>query len=227
MNKRSSSSEDNLVYTHISAFDLDHTLFNDNSTFRFGLYLCHKRILPFSALFFIVFTYVRHLLGFLSIAEVHKKAYHQLVHGFSEQEVAECVEEFLRHSFNGLIYQPALKKLEQAQSAGHLTVILSSSPEFIVGPIAKRLNVPCWKATTYAIDKDRRFCHISQAIESADKVNFINELCGHYHCQKENITAYSDNYLDLPFLLAAGKAVGVNPDRKLAAFCRRNNWQII
>lgn len=212
---------------NISAFDLDHTLISDNSSFRFGLYLCRKRLLPLSALFFILLCYARHSLGLLSIAEMHRKAFQRLFRGRSQELIKQQAEEFLQASFNKLLYLPALEKLKQAQEAGHLTVILSSSPEFIVGPIASRLNVSCWLGTKYAVDKDHHFCHIAHTILSEDKVKFIDELCHQYKCQRHDVTAYSDSHLDLPFLLAAGTAVGVNPDRKLSAFCRQRCWQVI
>lgn len=137
------------------------------------------------------------------------------------------MEEFLSQYFDDLIYQPAMEQLKRAQKEGHLTVILSSSPDFLVEPIAQRLGVNLWKSTQYAIDKDGLFCKIAELMLGEDKACFITSLQMQKGSLRQDVSAYSDSYLDLPFLLAAGTAIGVNPDRKLRAICHTKHWRVI
>jgi HAD superfamily phosphoserine phosphatase-like hydrolase len=208
----------------ISAFDLDHTLLNANSSFRFGLYLCQNKHLPLSSWFFIILCHLRHSLGLLSVTKLHETAFRRLFQGRSEPLIQKWVNEFLDKYLALLLYDPAVQRLKEAQKQGHLTVILSSSPGFLVEPIAKRLGVPLWKATKYAVDKDRCFCHIAHLMLGANKAKVIAQLRKR---NKGKVTAYSDSHLDLPLLLAADYAIGVNPNRRLLAICQRNQWPVI
>jgi HAD superfamily hydrolase (TIGR01490 family) len=211
----------------ISVFDLDHTLLKDNSSFQFGLFLYRKSYLPIWALLFIFSCNLLHLMGVLSISKLHEVAFKRLFHGRSETTVKQWVQKFLSENLEKLFYLPALERLKNAQQEGHLTAILSSSPHFLVGPIASYLNVSLWRSTKYAVDKDRCFCQISFLMLGENKASFIKKLRQRYERDKGRITAYSDSHLDLPFLLAADVAVGVNPTRKLRSICLQNHWPVI
>jgi phosphoserine phosphatase len=114
-----------------------------------------------------------------------------------------------------------------AQQCGHYTVILSSSPDFLIKPIADKLRVDAWESTSYAVDKDHRFCDISRLMQGADKAVILEEIRQQHGVAPQNVIAYSDSHLDLPFLQAAGRAVAVNPNRKLKAACRLHGWKVI
>ena len=211
----------------ISAFDLDHTLFSENSSYRFGRYLYSKKLVPFSSLAFIIGCNIRYKLGLLSIVKLHQSAFGRLFHGQLSSVVKQWAIDFLDENFEKLLYLPAIEKLMSAQNAGHVTGILSSTPDFLVEPIAKRLNVSFWDATRYAVDKDSRFCHIDKLMLGSDKAIVLQELGNQYGITRHEMYAYSDSDLDLPFLFAAGHACGVNPNRKLRSICHENDWLII
>lgn len=212
---------------YISAFDLDYTLFSENSSYCFGRYLCSKKFMSLFALGFIIGCNIRHATGLLPIEKLHETAFNRLFKGRLADVVKNWASDFLNEHFEKLLYSPALEKLKLAQAAGHLTLILSSTPDFLVEPIAKKLNVSDWKATQYAVDKDQKFCHIHQLILGRNKASILEELSSQYEVPKQNIYAYSDSDLDLPFLMAAGTAIGVNPNKKLRSICREKNWPII
>lgn len=211
----------------ISAFDLDHTLLADNSSYSFLRYLYKEQHLSLGSLGFIIGSNLRYQAGLLSIPQLHKKAFDRLFKGRSSIFIKERVDDFLQENFERLLYLPAIEKLKLAQEAGHLTVILSSTPNFLVEPIAKKLKVTGWYATEYAIDIDNKFCRIAKLMLGEGKASILHELGALYNVPNNQIHAYSDSHHDLPFLMAAGKAYGVNPNRKLRSICRKNNWSII
>lgn len=211
----------------ISAFDLDNTLLSDNSSYRFCLSLCFNKHLPYNSLAFIFACNLRYSLGLLNIEKLHESAFNQLFYNRSASLVKQWAEEFIEEKYDALLYPPAVEKLMLAQKAGHLAVILSSSPSFLVEPIAKRLNVPVWHATEYAVDKDQKFCQISKLMLGEDKALILEKLSQQHEIEKERTYAYSDSHLDLPFLMAAGSAFGVQPNKKLRNICRQKNWPII
>lgn len=213
--------------TSLSAFDLDHTLLKVNSSFSFGKYLYQQKHIPLSAFLFIIRSSIYYNLGLLSITTLHQRAFKRLFYGKSVPTVELWVSSFLDKHLEGLFYSPAIKALQNAQKDGHITAIISSSPQFIVEPIAKRLGLTLCLATEYAIDKDNRFCEIASLMLGEDKAHFLSSFINEQNINKNKVIAYSDSILDLPFLLAAGSAVAVNPDRKLRLFCLKNKWPII
>lgn len=211
----------------IAAFDLDKTLLKDNSSYRFARFLYRKKYLSFFSLLFIIFNKLLYELGFLSLSRLHHLAFNVLFRGYSLLVIQRCVTDFLKEEFDLLIYEPVLKKLKQAQDNGDIVVILSSSPTFLVEPIAALFGVTECKATQYAIDKDQKFCHIAYLMLGDDKANFIEVLQRKHNFARSGVVAYSDSIDDLPFLLIAGVAIGVNPDKKLRSYCLSHQWPII
>jgi HAD superfamily phosphoserine phosphatase-like hydrolase len=215
------------MHMDISAFDLDKTLLIDNSSYRFGLSLCRKKYLPYKSLAFILSCQLKYSIGLLSIENLHKSAFNNLFCNRSSLLFKQWAIDFVEEQLDSLLYLPAIEKLKAIQKAGHLTAILSSSPDFIVGPIAQKLNVPIWHATEYSVDKDQNFCQILRLMLGEDKALILEKLSRQHGIKKENLHAYSDSHLDLPFLMAAGSAFGVQPNRKLRSICRLKNWPII
>jgi HAD superfamily hydrolase (TIGR01490 family) len=211
----------------ISAFDLDHTLLSDNSSYRFGCYLYRKNKISLRALAFIIGCNIGHQCGFLSLPQLHEIAFNRLFLGWDAPAVKRWALDFLDESLDPMLYIPAVTQLKQAQAAGHLTVLLSSSPDFLVEPIAKRLDLSLWEATRYAVDKDQRFCQIDQLMLGEDKANVLKDLKERYQVSSQETYAYSDSHHDLPFLTSAGVPCAVNPNRQLRAVCRRNGWKVI
>lgn len=211
----------------VSIFDLDKTLLKVNCSFKFGAYLYKKGQFSFLCMLHHVFCYTMHRLGLLSIPDLHQKIFNRLFRNSSLTDIETLAQSFVALSFTEMLYLPAVKKLQEAQQQGHYTVILSSSPSFLVKLIAERFNVNEWGATHYAVDSDQRFTFISQWMLSDDKANYIKDLIQRLKIEKKQITAYSDSALDLSFLKAAGVAVAVNPDRTLLSISKENQWTVI
>lgn len=213
--------------THISAFDLDHTLINANCSFRFGQFLYQHH--GFSVLTMLQLTsfYALHKLGAISIPTLQHKIFNKLFLGFFSNIIKIQTSIFLDQHLEKMLYAPALEKLRTAQQFGHYTLILSSSPNFLVSQIADRLGVHDWASTEYAIDQDQRFCSIAKFMLGVDKANYLTNLAHRLKMERCQITAYSDCIQDLPLLRAAGHPIGVNPDRALRSICRQNNWMIL
>lgn len=134
---------------------------------------------------------------------------------------------FLDRYLEGLLYQPAVQRLQEAIQRGDFTMILSSGPDFLVDAIAVRLKVSCSGATHYEVDSEQRFSDLSSKIEGEEKAVHVVALAYQLGIPRDRISAYTDSYLDLPLLLQAGKAVAVRPDRRLRRLSLRNEWEIL
>lgn len=208
-------------------FDLDHTLIRGNCSFYFGVYLFQQNVLSFGRMLRLSSLYMLFKMGFVSMKKLHEATFNQFFCGLSASTVDFHASQFLSKKLNELIYRPAFSMLQDAKEKGYYTAILSSSPDFLVEKIASILGVDTWDSTIYQKNKLNHFSHIAKLMEGKQKAQILLQLIQDLHISKEDVTAYTDSYLDLPFLQAAGHPIGVNPDRRLKALCRRSQWPMI
>lgn len=216
-----------MSWSHLVAFDLDRTIVSDNCSLGFCRYLVAKNILPYSSLFYSFICYVKHIFFGMSLTALHSKIFDHLLRGRSLEVLEASVEPFLQEYLSAQIYFPVMAQLRLAQHLGYYTLILSSSPSFLVEKIAQCLNVDEWRATQYAVDNERKLCHITKIMQGEEKASCVQEIASKLSIAKDKITAYSDSFLDLPLLLSAGAPVAVNPDRKLRRFSKLHQWSIL
>jgi HAD superfamily hydrolase (TIGR01490 family) len=214
-------------WSHLTVFDLDRTIVADNCSFDFCRYLVSKKVLPFYSLVFSLFYYIKHLFFGMSLSDLHNKIFKHLLRGKSLEKLEENVGPFLQGYLFSQIYPPVLAELRLAQHLGYYTLILSNSPSFLVERIAQLLGVNEWRATQYAVDKEKNLCHISSIMQGEEKASCVQEIAAKLSIDKEKITAYSDSFLDLPLLMTAGTPIAVNPDRKLRRFSEQHQWFIL
>lgn len=210
----------------ISAFDLDHTLINVNSSYLFGTILYEKKQLSFTKAAYLLGMYALHKARIISIATLHATVFKSLFHGKHISYVQSLLPEFL-HRLKPHFNTPVLERLQKAKADGHHVLILSSSPNLLVGAIAESLGVCVWDATHYEVDKDQKFCKITHIMEGESKAKNLILFSAKMRVDLEKITAYSDSSLDLPFMEVAGIPIGVNPDRALRKMCHLYGWEII
>lgn len=208
----------------IHAFDLDNTLIAANCSFKFGQFLYSRRYFSTFTMLKLVSAYALHQAGLLSITALHHYNFRHLFLGKLAAPIHQYAAQFAETLDP---YAPCFKSLLSAQEKNFHTLILSSSPDFIVQPIAKRLGVTQSFATHYEIDKDYRFCNISSIMLGDLKAETVIHYANENNIPLAGLTAYSDSHLDLPFLESAAHPIGVNPDKRLRRICVKQNWPII
>ncbi|MFI5343513.1 MAG: HAD family hydrolase [Chlamydiales bacterium] len=211
----------------ISVFDLDHTLLKVNSSYQFGLYLYRNKILSAASLLLCLSHYACHKWFGLSLEKLHGHVFNAFFRGRSLCEIQQWAHDFIQRELDLLIYAPAIQRLHLARQQGDYTVILSSSPDFLVGPIAHHFEVSDWRATQYTEDSEGKLASLSHIVEGKDKARYVKALANRLGIALSSVTVYSDSYLDLPVLEIAGKAVGVSPDKSLKKVCQANEWEIL
>ncbi len=162
----------------------------------------------------------------MSLKELHYKCFKNFLKGKKWDTLLSHVETFLDCNLNKMLNPSIIHYMKKAQREGHYTMILSSSPSFLVEPIAKRLGVSDWKATEYHIEQGR-VGKISSLILGEEKATCIIEAAKRWGIDSQKIIAFSDSCCDLPFLRSAGRAIAVNPDRTLKKHCKKFGWEII
>ncbi|NGX59907.1 MAG: putative hydrolase [Chlamydiae bacterium] len=211
----------------ISAFDLDRTLVQGNSSVSFCLYLYRQGALPFSIVLQSAFYSVRHRFLGMTLVELHHNVFNKILRGKPLELLEKYVDKFAHEYLEESLYLPAVMRLRRAQRQGHYTMILSNAPSFLVERFARILGVNSFHATEYLVDENNCFQKIKRILEGKDKAQLIRNMAKKMGVFLEEVTTYSDSVLDLEFLETAGNPIAVNPDKKLRAISLKNQWRII
>lgn len=211
----------------IHVFDLDRTLIVSNCSVSFCKYLVSRKIVASSLLAHCAIYYFRHIFLNMSLSDLHAHVFDCFLKGRSLASLEQEVDGFIRSHLERALYMPALCELKRAQHLGYYTLILSSSPNFLVKKIAQFLGVANCRGTEYGIDKDQKLCDIASIMQGEEKAHCVLKIADELGVLPSEITAYSDSMWDLPLLLASGTPIAVHPDRKLRAYSLKAKWKII
>ena len=211
----------------LAIFDLDRTLVRGSSLAVLGRVLVRDGAVPAGPV-------VRDLLRHRSFARRGETAGE--VHGLvgrllalaAGREVAPLVAALERaavlverEAFDG-----ARELLAAHRAAGDLVVIVSASPQELVGAVGRRLGADLAVGTRAEVIDGRitgrldgPFCH------GPGKLICLRAVLGPVGLDRS--VAYSDSASDLPLLRACAAAVAVNPDRHLAGVARAEGWPVL
>lgn len=215
------------MYSGLSIFDLDGTLVTINSSFAFGRKMKKIDRWDVPPSWYCLWYYCRYQLASLTLEELHHKAFESIFKHRYSNKIKEQAIDFWNHSLEQVIHLPTLARLEQARKENHYIVLLSSSPDFLVEPIAHYLKVDQWRSTSYTLDSKGCFNGIQKIIMGAEKAEIALEIAQRLSIDPSSIFAYTDSYLDLPLLKIAGHVIAVNPDRKLQSLSLQKRWEMI
>lgn len=213
-------------YEYISAFDLDHTLLSINSSYLLGKMLFSAKLVKLTQIPLLIGTYFSHKMNLTSLHHLHQIAFESVFYKKNFRDFEYVIQEFI-HKVPTFINLTVWEELKKAVDRQHYIVILSSSPDLIVRPIAQALNIPIWDSTRYVVDKDENFFKISLVMDGLKKAEHLRNLKRKLQVDSASTYVYTDSILDMPFMLEAGNPTAVNPDRKLRKICLQNQWKII
>ena len=149
----------------------------------------------------------------------------RLVAGMEHLELLDAVNR-AANEVTARVFTGARWLIEQHLRAGDRVILVSASPQDLVGGVAARLGAEAGLGTQVEIRDGRvtgrldgTFCY------GQGKLVNLGRLAGDFDLARA--TGYADSWSDLPLLEAAGQAVAVNPDRRLDAVARQRHWPVI
>jgi HAD superfamily hydrolase (TIGR01490 family) len=151
----------------------------------------------------------------------------QLSTGWDVDQVRAVVGEALDGIVEPLIFQEAVRLIEQHQAAGRDVIIISSSGTEIVEPIGARLGVDKAIGTQMAVEDGKYTGEIVFYAYGTGKAEAMEQLARDEGYDLDESYAYSDSYTDLPMLEAVGHPFAVNPDEQLRRVAKERVWPIL
>ncbi|MEM1283396.1 MAG: HAD-IB family hydrolase [Chlamydiota bacterium] len=210
-----------------SFFDLDHTLLRVNCSFHFGLYLHRKKLIGIRSICQLFWYYFLHKCGRINIYEIHTKSFESLFRGASKKDFEKYGDSFVEECFERLINYRVLAVLYDAQRRGRRVMILSSSPEFLVKPIARKLGVTDVYSTIYQTNEAGMYHTIEKVLEGKEKAKIVKQILLSENISDQDSAAYSDSHHDLLFLESVSVPIAVNPTKPLLKICRDRGWEVL
>jgi alcohol-forming fatty acyl-CoA reductase len=219
-----------LAARRMAFYDMDGTIVGINLLHATAFFLSYRaewigRVSGLAAmaarlpLLYVAERYDRHLLNVQMFA---------LLDGISRDRLTVVGEEYCDRVLMRSLYRPALEVLEGNRAAGLEPVLVSGSPDFIVAPLARRLNIQRFAANELVYSRGYTTGRLREPVMAGEqKALWCQQLAERHGISLADSWGYADSYYDLPFLAALGHPVAVNPDRRLAATARIRQWPIV
>lgn len=147
--------------------------------------------------------------------------------GWDVAQVREVVAETLHDIIDPLVYDEAVDLIVRHKDAGRDVVIVSTSGEEVVGPIAAMVGADEIVATQMVVHDGKYTGEIARYVYGRQKAEAIRELAAERGYALEDCYAYSDSATDLPMLEAVGHPSVVNADRALRKVALERGWPML
>ena len=147
--------------------------------------------------------------------------------GKREQDFAEQCQRLVEDEVLPRLLPAGLRTVEQHRDRGHMLALLSSSPRYIVGPVARALSIEAVGATEFEVEKGHLTGRLQgPACFGAGKIHWAEQLSHSHQLDVKSSWFYTDSYTDLPMLERVDNKVVVNPDPRLKREARTRGWQV-
>lgn len=148
--------------------------------------------------------------------------------GVSVDRLVELGQEYCDRVLVKHLYPSAIELVEANRKIGLEPVLVTGSPDFIVAPLCRELQIKDFAANRLVISHARATGRLAQPIMAGDeKAHWCEAFAAQHNLDLRKCWGYADSYYDMPFLVALGHPVAVNPDSKLRAAAMSRQWPIL
>jgi len=146
--------------------------------------------------------------------------------GADPRELARIIDEVAGDILLRRVKPAAIRRVRAHREAGHRTVLLTGSVDFLVRPLAPLFDEVV--ASTLTVGPDGRFTGklTASPLVGDARAAFLDHYAGRVGADLAASWAYGDSQSDIPMLRAVGNPVAVNPDLALFRTAKANGWAV-
>ncbi|MDO4911411.1 MAG: HAD-IB family hydrolase [Corynebacterium sp.] len=211
-------------------FDIDNTLVQGASVVVFAMGLYRHKFFTIREMIPVMWKQLRFRATGNENVEDAKYARDQglaFVKGRTVEEVYALCDDIVESKMVEKIW-PGTKALAESHiKAGQQVWLVSATPVQLGQILAKRLGFTGALGTVGEV-KDGKFTGrlVGDILHGPGKKHAVAALAAIEGLDLSRCTAYSDSVNDVPMLSMVGRAVAINPDRKLRKYAERMGWQV-
>ncbi|MCK4348116.1 MAG: HAD-IB family hydrolase [Thermoplasmatales archaeon] len=214
------------IMTTAAFFDLDLTITSRDS-FRYFLIVQYLR--TFSNWHLIPVVLINGIGRKLRIISLRTFKENALIcfKGQSYHRIKETGRLFFVSYLKGIIKKKAVERINWHKKQGHLTFIVTSSPDIYVSHLTHHLKLDGYECSRLLFKNNYFVCKFeSNDCLGKEKNNRLKLLADKFAIDLKNSYAYSDHESDIPFLASVGNPVIISPTLNLQKKANENGWKI-
>jgi HAD superfamily hydrolase (TIGR01490 family) len=210
-------------------FDLDKTIIAKSSALAFGRPFYRDGLITRRDMVKSAYAQIMFRLGGADEQQMARIRDHvaALCKGWRVEQVSQIVNETLHELINPYVYAEAAALIEEHRSAGRDVVVVSTSGEEMVRPIAEQLGIDDVIATRMVVEDGHYTGEVAYYAAGPTKAEAVRRLAKERDYDLCTSFAYSDSISDAPLLEAVGYPTAVNPDRGLRRIAGERGWPVI
>jgi phosphoserine phosphatase len=143
------------------------------------------------------------------------------------EQVRQIINETLQELINPYVYAEAAALIGEHRAAGRDVVVVSTSGEEMVRPIAEQLGIEDVIATQMVVADGRYTGEVAYYAAGPTKAEAAQAMAEKRGYDLADCYAYSDSISDVPLLECVGHPTAVNADRALRRVATERGWQML
>ena len=214
---------------HIGAFfDFDNTLLQTESAKLGFKYLWERSMVSLSLLLKILatnFFYQRHLVSDEFIANIMLKFYRQK----RLEDFVEGAPLFYENYLKPLLAPNILAKVKDHQRKGHVLILISGSPRYLLEPVVEDIGFDHLLCTDLEVGNDGLLTGRAKGPLCIDKTKRILalKLAQNHAIDLSRSYAYGNHQSDIPLLESVGYPFVVEPTAPLRKIALQRQWPML
>ncbi|MDR0432962.1 MAG: HAD-IB family hydrolase [Bifidobacteriaceae bacterium] len=215
--------------TAAAFFDIDNTLIRGASTFHLARAMRRRGLLRTKVIAEFALRHAQYLwrgerVKDLAIFQTERL---EVIRGISVAEVVGVGEELYEQVLAHRIFPATKRLLDQHRQSGHEVWLVSAAPIEIGSLLANKLGATGALGTVP--EREDGFYTgrlVGGLLHGPAKADAVTQLAAERGLDLPASFAYGDSASDVPLLDVVGNACGINPDRRLRAYCAAHGWPV-
>ena len=208
-------------------FDVDGTLIAKNSGPLYMKFLRQRGEIRRRDALRTIYFYVRYRLNLLDIERALERS-SAWIRGRAEEDIAAHCRVWYREMVRQYLQPEMVRRVRMHREDGHLVAILSSTTNYLAGPLAEELGIE-HVLVSRLIVKDGRFTGEAERplCYGDGKLHWARRFAAEHDVNLAESFFYTDSVTDVPMLEIVGHPQVVNPDPLLRRVARQRGWNVM
>tara|TARA_B100000614_G_scaffold63013_1_gene55903 strand:- start:1536 stop:2237 length:702 start_codon:yes stop_codon:yes gene_type:complete len=210
--------------THV--FDVDHTLTRHSTGRRFAQSGIRRGVFRLHQFLTMPWFYLRYRMGSLRLQDITREI--RPITGMARSDLVALAHEAWHDFVQDDLIPGAREHVAACRSRGHRTVLLSTSFDVILEPLARELEVDAVISSELEFtDGHATGWIVGGPCYAEEKSRRLRAYLDREQLVAERSAFYSDSFHDLPTFAMVAHPVPVYPDAVLSVHARREGWPVV